>query len=34
MKKFKFTIQGNRYEVEILSYEDNTAEIDVNGSCL
>ncbi len=32
MKKFKFTIQGNKYDVEILSYEDNTAEIDVNGT--
>ncbi len=32
MKKFKFTIQGNKYDVEILSFEDNTAEIDVNGS--
>ncbi len=32
MKKFKFTIQGNKYDVEILSFEDNTAEIDVNGT--
>jgi len=32
MKKFKFTIQGNEYEVEILNFEDNIAEVDVNGS--
>ncbi len=32
MKKFKFTIQGNNYEVEILNIEENIAEIDVNGS--
>jgi biotin carboxyl carrier protein len=32
MKKFKFTIQGNKYDVEILGFEDNTAEIDVNGT--
>ncbi len=32
MKKFNFTIQGNKYEVEILNIEDNIAEIDVNGS--
>jgi len=32
MKKFKFTIQGNNYDVEILNFEDNTAEIEVNGT--
>jgi len=32
MKKFKFTIQGNTYEVEIQNIEDNIAEIEVNGS--
>ena len=32
MKKFKFTIRGNEYEVHINSFEDNIAEIDVNGS--
>ncbi len=32
MKKFKFKIHGNNYEVEILSLEDNIAEVDVNGS--
>ncbi len=32
MKKFKFTIQGNKYDVEILSFEENSAEIDVNGT--
>jgi biotin carboxyl carrier protein len=32
MKKFKFTIRGNEYEVLINSFEDNIAEVDVNGS--
>lgn len=32
MKKFKFTIRGNKYDVELLSLEDNIAEIEVNGS--
>ncbi len=32
MKKFKFTIQGNKYDVEILKIEDNVAHIEVNGS--
>ncbi len=32
MKKFKFTIHGNNYEVEILNIEDNIADIEVNGS--
>ncbi|RPI74402.1 MAG: acetyl-CoA carboxylase biotin carboxyl carrier protein subunit, partial [Ignavibacteriales bacterium] len=32
MKKFKFTIQGNDYEVEVLNYEDDIAEIDINGA--
>ena len=32
MKKFKFTVQGNTYEVEIQNIEDNIAEIEVNGS--
>ena len=32
MKKFKFTIRGNEYEVQVNSFEDNIAEIDVNGS--
>jgi len=32
MKKFKFTIQGNSYEVEIQNIEDDLAEIEVNGS--
>jgi biotin carboxyl carrier protein len=32
MKKFKFTVQGNTYEVEIQNIEDNFAEIEVNGS--
>ncbi|MEI6576247.1 MAG: biotin/lipoyl-containing protein [Bacteroidota bacterium] len=34
MKKFKFTIQGNPYDVEILSIEDNQAEVLVNGTVL
>jgi glutaconyl-CoA/methylmalonyl-CoA decarboxylase subunit gamma len=32
MKKFKFKIHGNEYQVEIKDYEDDVAEIDVNGS--
>ena len=32
MKKFKFTINGNQYETEILNVEDNIAEIEVNGT--
>jgi biotin carboxyl carrier protein len=32
MKKFKFTIQGNQYDVEILNIEDDVAEIEVNGT--
>lgn len=32
MKKFKFTIHGNQYDVEIQSIEDNIAQIEVNGS--
>ncbi len=32
MKKFKFKIHGNKYDVEILNVEDNIAEIDVNGT--
>jgi glutaconyl-CoA/methylmalonyl-CoA decarboxylase subunit gamma len=32
MKKFKFTINGNQYETEVLSIEDNIAEIEINGT--
>ena len=32
MKRFKFTINGNQYETEVLSIEDNIAEIEVNGT--
>jgi biotin carboxyl carrier protein len=32
MKKFKFTINGNQYETEILNLEDNVAEVEVNGT--
>jgi glutaconyl-CoA/methylmalonyl-CoA decarboxylase subunit gamma len=32
MKKFKFIINGNQYETEILTIEDNLAEIEVNGT--
>lgn len=32
MKKFKLSINGNSYEVEIQNIEDNIAEIDVNGT--
>ncbi len=32
MKSFKFTIQGNKYDVNIVNIEDNIAEIEVNGT--
>ena len=32
MKKFKLTIHGNQYEVNIASVEDNIAEVEVNGT--
>jgi glutaconyl-CoA/methylmalonyl-CoA decarboxylase subunit gamma len=32
MKKYKFTIHGNQYEVDILNVEDNIIELDVNGT--
>ncbi|MBN1639229.1 MAG: biotin/lipoyl-binding protein [Ignavibacteriales bacterium] len=32
MKKYKFKIRGNPYEVDILKVEDNVAEIEVNGT--
>ena len=32
MKKFKFTINGINYEVEILGFEENIAKVEVNGT--
>jgi biotin carboxyl carrier protein len=32
MKKFKFTINGNQYEVDIKNVDDNIAELEVNGT--
>ncbi|GAB1404387.1 biotin/lipoyl-binding protein [Lentimicrobium sp.] len=32
MKKYKFTINGNVYEVVIQNLEDNIAEVEVNGT--
>lgn len=32
MRKYQFTIRGNKYEVEIQNIEDNIADIEVNGS--
>ena len=32
MKKFKFTITGNQYDVEIKKIEDNIVNIEVNGT--
>ncbi|MCW3805395.1 biotin/lipoyl-containing protein [Plebeiibacterium marinum] len=32
MKKFEFTIAGNRYNVEIKDFEDSIAQINVNGT--
>jgi glutaconyl-CoA/methylmalonyl-CoA decarboxylase subunit gamma len=34
MKKFKFNIQGNPYEVEILKIDDTQVEVQVNGTNL
>ncbi|HEY3391004.1 MAG TPA: biotin/lipoyl-containing protein [Prolixibacteraceae bacterium] len=31
MKKFKFKINGNQYSAEVLGFEDNIAEIEING---
>lgn len=32
MKKFKFTIRGNNYEVDIINFEHNIAKLEVNGT--
>jgi len=32
MKKFKFTIKGHDYDVDIKHFEDNLAKIEVNGT--
>lgn len=32
MKKYKFTIHGNQYDVHIINVEDNIIELDVNGT--
>lgn len=32
MKKFKLTINGNQYEVNIVSVDDNIADVEVNGT--
>ena len=32
MKKYKFTIRGNEYEVEIKDFEGDVAKIEVNGT--
>lgn len=32
MKKFKFKIRGNSYDVEIQKFEENIADIEVNGT--
>jgi glutaconyl-CoA/methylmalonyl-CoA decarboxylase subunit gamma len=32
MKKFKFKINGNQYNAEVLSIEDNIAEVEINGT--
>jgi len=31
MKNFKFTINGNEYDAEIIGIEDNMAEVSING---
>ncbi len=32
MRKYKFTIRGNEYEVEIQNFENDIAELEVNGT--
>jgi len=32
MKKFEFTIRGNKYKVHIKDFEDNIASLEVNGT--
>ena len=32
MKKYQFTIHGNKYDVTIVNVEENTIELEVNGS--
>lgn len=32
MRKFQFTISGNKYDVELKRFEENIAEIEVNGT--
>lgn len=32
MKRFKFAIRGNDYDVEVKDIEDNVAEVEVNGT--
>lgn len=32
MKNYKFNIQGNKYDVNIVNIEDNIAEVEVNGA--
>jgi glutaconyl-CoA/methylmalonyl-CoA decarboxylase subunit gamma len=32
MKNYKFTINGNKYNVDILGIEDNVAQLEVNGT--
>jgi len=32
MKRYKFTISGNQYDVHLKDIEDNTSELDVNGT--
>ena len=33
MKKYKFTIRGNEYDVEIKDIDGDIAKIEVNGTC-
>lgn len=33
MKRFKFTISGNDYDVEVKKFENGKARIEVNGTC-
>lgn len=33
MKRFKFTISGNNYDVEVKKFDNGKARIEVNGTC-
>jgi len=32
MKSYRFTINGNEYDAKVISFEDNLAEVEINGT--